>query len=158
MNYGFTGGLRVFKAVHTRTPVQQSYFGYSLNMTQSFRLPARFSAELSGWYNSVSYNGTVRIDGMGALNAGIKKELRNNGGSLVLSVTDLLRTMKINTYYGTIAEEAFSIRNHVSINTESRVSTIVKFTFTRSFGQQNMAGREKSDASERDELRRIKEN
>ncbi len=158
MNYGFTGGLRVFRAVHTRVPVQKSYFGYSLNMTQSFRLPARFSAELSGWYNSVSYNGTIKAGGMGALNAGIKKELGNNGGSLLLSVTDLLRTMKINTYYGTIAEEAFSIRNHVSINTESRVSPIVKFTFTKSFGRQNVAGRERSDASGKDELLRIKGN
>ncbi len=158
MSYGFTGGLRVFRAVHTREPVQKSYFGYSLNMTQSFKLPARFSAELSGWYNSVSYNSTVRVGGMGAVNAGMKKELRNNRGSLLLSVTDVFRTMKINTYYGTIAEEAFSIRNHVSINTESRVASVIKFTFTKSFGRQNAVSAEKRDQSRKDELYRLKSN
>lgn len=44
---------------------------------------------------------------MGALNAGIKKELNKNRGTLQLSVSDLLRTIRINTYYGTLTEEAF---------------------------------------------------
>ena len=154
MSYGFTGGLRQFKVAHTVQPVQKNYFGYSLTLNQSFKLPRSFSAEISGWYNSVSYNGTIKVGGMGALNAGVKKELKNNGGSFQLSVTDLLRTMHINTYYGTITEEAFSIRNHVSINTESRLFPIIKFTYSKSFGSSNPARQGSGSQDERDRIQR----
>lgn len=53
-SYGFTGGLRQFRLDYTAQPVQKAYFGYSVNISQSFKLPKSFSAELSGWYNSVS--------------------------------------------------------------------------------------------------------
>jgi iron complex outermembrane receptor protein len=77
MTYSFTGGLSQLKgAGYTINPFEKTYFIYSLNFNESFKLPKRFSFELSGWYNSLSYNGTVKIDGLGSLNAGIKKEWR----------------------------------------------------------------------------------
>jgi outer membrane receptor protein involved in Fe transport len=156
MTYGFTGGLRQFKADYPPQPVQETYFGYSLNMSQSFKLPRQFSAELSGWYNSISFNGTTKVGGMGALNAGVKKELKSNGGSLQLSVTDLLQTVRINVHYGTITQEAFSIKSHVYINTESRLFPILKLTYTRSFGKTSSTQQRQSGAG--DEKERIKSN
>ncbi|GAB3642515.1 TonB-dependent receptor domain-containing protein [Spirosoma arcticum] len=158
MSYGFTGGIRQFKAEYTPQPVQKTYFGYSVNVNQSIKLPRSFSTELSGWYNSVSYNGTINVGGMGALSAGIKKELKNNGGSFQLSVTDLLRTMRINTYYGTITEEAFSIKNHVSINTESSLFPIMKLTYTRSFGRTHITRQSRRESGSQDERNRVDKN
>ena len=156
MNAGFVGGLRQFRVEHTRIPVEKSYFGYSVNFSQSFKLPGRFSAELSGWYNSTSYNGSIKATGFGVVNAGIKKELKNDAGSFQLSISDILRTLQINPYYGTLTQEAFSIKNHVQVNTESTQSPIIKLTYSRSFGDIHSNKKSQRNAGSMDERDRVR--
>lgn len=158
MSYGLTGGPRRFQADYPPKPVQKTYVGYSATVNQTFKLPRSFSAELSGWYNSVTYNGTIKVGPMGALNAGIKKELKHNGGTFQLAVTDLLRTMRINIYYGMLTQEAFSIRNHVRIDTESRLFPILKFTYSRSIGSNVFKGGSRQGSGSQDERERIQKN
>jgi hypothetical protein len=134
MSYSFTGGPRQFKVEHTPVPVRKTYFGFSLNFNQSFKLPKKFSAELSGWYNSQNYNGSIKAGGIGAVNAAIKKELNNNWGSFQLAVNDIFRTLHIDVYYGTLTQEVFSIKNHVSVNFESGTFPIFKLSYSKSFG------------------------
>jgi iron complex outermembrane receptor protein len=156
MNTNLTGGWRQFKEDYTLQPAEVTYFAWSATFSQNFTLPRNYSAELSGWYNSWAYNGTVRVTGFGALNAGFKKELNNNRGSFQLSVTDLLRTIRINTYYGTLTEEAFSIKNHVYINTESAKIPIIKLTYSRSLGVITQKSQQKQAAGSEDERDRIR--
>jgi iron complex outermembrane recepter protein len=148
------GGWRQFREDYTVLSVTKAYFSYSLNLTESLLLPRRFSAELSGWYNASAYNGTTKVAGIGAINAGFKKELNHNAGILQLSVTDLLSTIRYNAYYGALTEEAFSIKSHVHVNTESAVRPIIKLTWSRSFGSsspktQRLPGNEAQDEQER---------
>lgn len=157
MNYGFVGGLRNFKVSYTLVPVEKTYFGYSVNFSQTFKLPKSFSAELSGWYNATSYNGSIKTGGFGMINAGFKKTLNGNGGSFQFSISDILRTMQINNYYGTLTTEAFSIKNHVAFNTESRFSPIFKLTYHKSFGGGGKSQRSVSTGS-KDEADRLKNN
>ncbi|SHN18940.1 TonB-dependent receptor domain-containing protein [Chitinophaga sp. CF418] len=156
MSYSFTGGLRQFKADHTLQPVTKSYWGYSLNFTESFKLPQHFSAELTGWYNAPSYNGTIKVGRMGTVNAGIKKELKNNAGSIQLSVADIFTTMNFSVYYGTVTEEAFQIKNHVKINLESGFSPIFKLSYSRPFGTGTLksSGKEGGAKDEKDRIRK----
>ena len=156
MNYGVVGGLRQFKVDHTRISVEKTYFGYSANFSQIIRLSKNYDLEVSGWYNSLSYNGSVRIDGFGMLNGGIKKQLSRNRGTLQLGIADILRMMQINTRYGTITEEAFAIKSHVKINTESRKIPIIRFTYSRSFGSglKNKNGNMNGSNDERDRIRK----
>ncbi|WP_421830555.1 TonB-dependent receptor domain-containing protein [Larkinella sp.] len=156
MNYSFIGGLRQFRVEHTRIPIEKSYFGYSVNFSQTFKLPGRFSAELSGWYNSTAYNGSIKVTGFGALNAGVKKELRNDAGSFQFSITDILRTLQINPYYGTLTQEAFSIKNHVQVNTESTQWPIIKLTYSRSFGDIHSNKKSQRKAGSMDERDRVR--
>ena len=155
MDYSFTGGLRQFKLNHTREPVKKAYFGYTLNFNESFKLPEDFTLELSGWYNSLSYNGSVKMSALGAVNAGVKKELKNNWGSIQLAWNDIFRTIRVNVYYGTLTEEAFAIRSHVAINTESAAASVIRLTYTKSFGSVVKAGR-KRDTGSKDEGERIR--
>lgn len=134
MNYGFVGGLRSYKADYTKKPFKKSYVGYSLNFSQAFKLPGSFSAELSGLYHSLSYDGSRKVEGFGVLNAGIKKELKKNGGSFQLSVSDIFSSERYIINYGTLTEEAFSIRNQVAFYPESATFPIIKLTYSRSFG------------------------
>ena len=155
MNYSFAGGWRKYKEEYTLHPFEKTYFGYSLNFSQTFKLPANFSAELSGWYNNTSYNGTTKVDGYDVLNIGFKKELKNNGGSFQLSVSDLLRNESFNVYYGSLTQEAFFIKSHVYITTESAKSQIIKLTYSRSFGDNNLKGQRKQSNGSEDERERI---
>lgn len=155
MNYSFTGGWRQYKIDYLVLPVKKAYFGYSLNFSESLKLPRDFSAEISGWYNSSFYGGAAKIKGFGALNAGVKKELKKNGGSFQLSVTDFLRTTNVNIYIGDFSQDAFSTRAHVNFNPESMKFPIIKLTYSRSFGS-GARDKRKQDASsdERDRIRK----
>lgn len=128
MSYNLIGSLRQFKADYTVLPVVKTYLSYSLNFSESFKLPAQFSLELSGVYNSPSYYGTLQVDPSGVLNVGIRK---NN---FTLSVADLLRTDRISNYLGTISKEAFDTKYHVLVHPESTYFPIIKLTYSRSFG------------------------
>ncbi|GLU57315.1 hypothetical protein Dfri01_67760 [Dyadobacter frigoris] len=158
MNYGFVGGLRNFKVSYTLIPVEKTYFGYSANFSQVFKLPKSFTMEISGWYNASSYNGSVKTRGFGMLNTGVKKTLKGNDGSFQFSVSDILRTMQINNYYGTLTTEAFSIKNHVAFNTESRVSPIFKLTYFKSFGGNTGKSQHSLSSGSKDEAERLKNN
>lgn len=130
-----SGGIRSFRADHTLVPVTKTYMVHSINISQTFKLPNDFTAELSGWYNSQAYNGTTRVAGLGTLNLGLKKNFQRNPGSLSLTVTDLLQTIRYQSRYGTITQEAFSIRNLVQISPETQFFPIFKITYTKSFGK-----------------------
>ncbi len=155
MSGSLVGGWRQFKEDYTLEPTTLAYFTGSLNATQSFLLPHHYSAELSGWYNTPAYNGTVKSTGIGALNLGFKKELNHNGGILQLSITDLLHTIRYNAYYGALTEEAFSIKSHVRVNTESAVHSIIKLTYSRSFGSSSPKPRSPQDTGSQEEQQRV---
>jgi iron complex outermembrane recepter protein len=134
MNYGFVGWYRKYKVSYSKQPFEKEWFGYSLNFNHSFKLPESFSAELSGVYHSKSYDGTKTVKGFGTLNAGIKKELKNNMGSFQFSVSDILSSEHYFINYGTITEEAFSIKSYVGFYPESAHSPVIKLTYSKSFG------------------------
>lgn len=134
MNYGFVGGWRKFSEDYTASALTHSYFAYSLNGSQTYQIALRLSFELSGYYNSLAYNGTRRQDGVGVLNAGIRQVFKNNQGSLQLSVADVLKTGAISSYFGTLTEEAFDLKSHVIYHPESSKYTLIKMSYSRSFG------------------------
>lgn len=134
MSYDLIGGWRRFDVGYMPVPAKKSYWGYTLNFRETFKLPAAFALELSGFYNGMSYYGPFQNEAYGSLNAGIKKQLRGNGGSLQLSATDILRSVNIVTNVGTVGEDAFDTHSFISWNAESRQFPILKLTYSRSFG------------------------
>ncbi|HEX6427158.1 MAG TPA: TonB-dependent receptor [Niastella sp.] len=154
MNYGFAGGWRKFRLEHTPQPAEKSYFAYSVNFSENFTLPKSYSLELSGWYSSKAYSGSKKVDGFGAINGGVKKELSKNKGVLQLTVLDIFKTLRITSYFGTVTEEVFNLRSHVPFSTESTRSPIFKITYTRSFGTGSTKERNKRSGSQ-DERDRI---
>ena len=157
MSGGFVGGWRQYKETYTMQPSENTYFGYTLYGSQTCKLPKKFSIEISGWYNAASYEGTSKTGAVGALDAGIKKELRRNGGTFQLSMTDLLRTIRYSNDYGTLTKEMFDVKSHVTYNPESRNSQIIKLTYSRSFGTGTKSPA-KPGAGSKDEQDRIREN
>jgi len=134
MSNTLTGGVRTFKEEYTAYPARKTYPAFVFNSTQSFTLPKGWGAELSGFYNSLYYNGTRKTEGFGAVNLGLKKELQNNKGTLSLAVTDVFTTMRVTSYFGALTQEAFNLKSQVLGRNESSVFPVIKLSYTRSFG------------------------
>jgi iron complex outermembrane receptor protein len=154
MDYGFVGGWRQFKADYTLLPAEKTYFGYSANFRETFKLPAGYTAEVSGWYNGPGYYGLNRDDGYGSVNVGMRKQLHGNRGSLQFTAMDIFRSLNIRTYIGTVGEDAFYTKAFVSYNEETRRFPILKLTWSRSFGSgQKTHADQGGSGDERDRIR-----
>jgi hypothetical protein len=157
MSYTLTGGWRQFKEEYTNPALEKTYWGYSFNFNQTFQMPKNWSAELSGWYNSPSYNGTVKVERLWSLNGGIKKELKGQAGTLQLSISDMLMAMRVRVQYGALGHEAYGTVSYIAINTESRTFPIVKLTWSRPFGS-GPKSQIKQTSGSQDEIDRIRKN
>jgi iron complex outermembrane receptor protein len=113
------------------------------------------SRDSFGYYNSTFYNGCRKVNGYGVLNAGIKKVIKSNNGSLQLSFSDPLRTNVIGSYFGKLTQEAFDLKSHVGFHTESSQYMVIKLSYSKSFGVTTSAGRTKIDENAVEESERI---
>lgn len=152
MNYNFTGGWRNFREDYTLNPVQHGYFAYTFNGSQVYKISPLLSLELSGYYNSLAYNGTRRQDGYGVLNIGLKQSLKNNGGTIQLAVSDLLKSGAESGYFGKLTQEAFDLNSHVVYHPESGKYRVFKITYTKAFGG-NPANRKNNNQAEEEKKR-----
>src|SRR6185437_1500101 len=134
----------------------KTYFGYSTYSTQTFGLPANFGAELSGRYFSHFYSGSALIRGFYTVNAGIKKVFSGNGGTVQFSVEDLFESYHIRSAFGSLTEEAFDLRSHLSFSPESRLTRIYKLSYSRSFGKRSISERKNQTNGYQDEDSRVR--
>ncbi|MGN7722958.1 TonB-dependent receptor domain-containing protein [Chitinophaga sp. 22620] len=156
MNYNVTGGWRELRLSHTKFPAVKSYWSYTANFSETFRIPAGFSIELSGWYNGPGFDGSKKADGFGMVSGGVKKEFSKNRGSLQLSVADIFKTFRITSYFGSVTEEAFDLTSKVTFSTESGIARIVKLTYSRSFGNTGSKSRRAEGNGSREERERVR--
>jgi iron complex outermembrane recepter protein len=152
---GFSGGWRQYEETYTDKELKHSYFGYSVYSTQSFKLPADFGVELSGRYFSTSYVGTVRTNANKSVDLAIRKQLRNNRGSIQFTVTDLFRSLDYGLNYGTLTKEAYSLKSMLIFYPEAERYGTYKLTYSRSFGNTHVK-RRKQDIGSQQEWSRIR--
>jgi hypothetical protein len=137
MNYNFIGGWHQYRASYFPEPLVKSYFSYSVNFTESFKLSRDYAIELSGNYNSSSYSGNYRSNGNFISNVGFKKTLENNNGSFQCSVSDIFRENNYRGHDGAIIADAFISNVYVNYEAESHFSPIFKLSYSRSFGSRS---------------------
>ncbi len=153
MNYTFTGGLRQYKISFTPQHFEKTFLSGSFNFSENFKLQHGFSAELSGYYNSPSYDATWRAYSNTVVNLGVKKQLGK--GSLKLSVTDIFRSGSYKSDLGLLTTDAFNSKVHIVYYGESRMTPIVKLTYYRSFGSNGSKDQQKRDSGAGDERSRL---
>jgi outer membrane receptor protein involved in Fe transport len=76
MNYNFIGGWHQYRISYFPELLVKSYYSYSFNFTESFKLPRLYAIELSGYYNSSSYSGNSFNNGSAISTWALKKTLR----------------------------------------------------------------------------------
>lgn len=137
-NMGIVGSLREFQLTHTKEQVVKGYMTYNLYGNHNVELSKSLSLELSGWYNGSAYDGSRHYKGFGMLNAGLRKQLKNDQGSFQLTVTDVFKSMRIFSDFGNLTQEAFQSRAEVDYRPESARSRIVRLSYFRTFGNKKI--------------------
>jgi len=149
MNYNFIGGWHQYRISYFPELLVKSYLSYSLNFTESFKLPRLYTIELSGYYNSSSYSGNSRNNGNAICNLGFKKELENGNGSFQLSIADIFRGGSYRGHDGALITDAFDTDVYIDYHPESYFRPIIKLSYSRSFGSNNRkAARKNTGAKE----------
>lgn len=156
MSYTAAGSLRQFKLEHTQEKLEKTYLTYTLNGSHTINLPAKLYLEISGWYNAFQFDGSKRLQAFGTLNAGLKKELKNNAGSFQLTVSDILKSIRYSNSYGYLTPEVFAIRSNVVYRPESANAQIIKLTYTRPFGKTGTKEQQPRANTSKDERDRIR--
>ncbi|MEL7160515.1 MAG: outer membrane beta-barrel protein, partial [Bacteroidota bacterium] len=129
-----TGSLRRFRVSHTPVVTTHQYAALNLNGSHTFTLPKGFGAELSGWYLSGPFNGSVRLRDFGALNLGISKQLPGRAGKLQLSWEDVLQTNRVTFLYGSLTREAYDIMATGIYLPETARTPVLRLSYSRDFG------------------------
>lgn len=70
----------------------QSFNAFNLYAEQTVRLPKGWSLQLSGWYNSKAFWGTLQSDPQGVMDFGVQKKVFGDKGEVRLRFGDLLNT------------------------------------------------------------------
>jgi hypothetical protein len=149
MQYNITGTWQQVNAIYQKEPVRIEQKNISINMTQSFSLPANFSVELSGFYSSPNLSGITFIKAMGSLDFGIRKKLgvRDN---INFSVSNLLNTMDFRGY-NNLPEKNLVGDVHLRFSWRT-----IKLTYTRSFGKQKLKAIRSRTTGAEEEKGRVK--
>lgn len=149
MQYNITGIWQQVNAVYEKAPVSIEQRRFSINMSQSFTLPADFSMELSGFYNSRSLNGIMMLKSMGSLDFGVRKKLGSRD-NLNLSVSNLFNSMdlRMSTH---LPEKNLVGDVHLRFSWRT-----YKLTYTRSFGKQKLKATRSRTTGAEDEKGRVK--
>ncbi|OOQ61190.1 hypothetical protein BC343_22385 [Mucilaginibacter pedocola] len=134
MNYSLLAGWHQYRVSFFPSLLQKGYTSWSVNFTESFKLPKSFSAELSGNYYSSGYDSNLKIGGNGVINLGLKKELGNQNGTLQLSVADVFGTSFFRSHMGTLVTDSFNSNVHVQYRPESNGRPIFRLSYTRPLG------------------------
>src|SRR5690606_19522454 len=113
------------------------------------KLPKDFSLELSGFYNSPTLAGIRKVKAFGAVNFGVRKEFRNNGGKLNLSFSDIFRNNKW------LWETNLPEQHLYDLFIGDFDLKGVKLTYSRNFGSQKVKGARKRETGSAEEQKRL---
>lgn len=149
MNNNLSGITSHVTSIYFNEPMDVSYTWYSINTTQSFILPEKFSVELSGIYYSGRLTGISKSEPFGMISIGIRKELGDHGGVLNLNFSDLFRTMIIRSSAST---PQFDLNSGYTLDFDNRV---IKLTYTKSFGNKKLKSRSKRKTASEEDLKRV---
>ncbi len=129
-----TSSWRSFRLSYTPETIEQQYLHLGLNGNQTFTLPKDWTVELSGWYNSGVYNGSVELKSMGAISLGLKKELPKGWGNVQFVAEDLFKTSGVRFHYGALGQEHYDISAIGTYRPEAARHQVFRLSYFRDFG------------------------
>ena len=152
MQNNFTGSWQEANSFLYGEPFQASTKSLRVVWINSFKLPANFSAELVGFYQSKVLFGTSELQPLGALNLGIQKKFNNNHGSLRFGIDDIFNT-RYNRFESKVPEQSLEIDARFRF----RYRTF-KLSYNKSFGNNKLKRTRQRQTGSDDERKRVSNN
>jgi hypothetical protein len=140
-----TAQLQIARTGHMVENISRHLYGISMNITNQFRLPKNFSAEISGTYQSNTLSGLTQFLPSGSLNAGIQKNMGRQG-VLRLSADDILNT----NYWRLKTDKSAEFFSRWTYHWHNR---FVRLTYTRTLGNKDLRSVKVKSGSEEERNR-----
>jgi hypothetical protein len=150
MQLNLNGSFQQIKGQYNEQALTIENKTFFLSGQQVFTLPKEFSITLSGFYNSGGLFGIYRFKPVGSLDAGIQKKLTSKKTSVRLNFSNVFNTM--------IYKPQINQPDKNLIATAELIFTrpAVKFTITRTFGNEQVKGKRNRSAGTEEEKDRLR--
>jgi hypothetical protein len=120
----------------------------TFNVNNQFRFKKGWSAEVSGWYRTKGIEGQIMIKPMGALSAGVSKQVMKGKGSVRLNVRDI--------FYTQMPRGQINFKSTEASFVNKRDSRVANVTFTYRFGKPLNGNGQRKKGSASEEQNRVK--
>jgi hypothetical protein len=151
MQFNITGLWQQVNAIYQKDAVRLNSGNINIYGSQQFKLPKKFTLELSGFYQSKSLSGLAIVKPLGMLNMGLKKKLGQKS-SLDFNASNILNSMKYRTSIN-LPEQ-----NLVSTFNLNFFRPTFKVTFTHNFGKEKLKGKRERSTGAEEEKGRVNNN
>ncbi len=118
------------------------------NVNEQFKFKNGWGAELSGFYRTPGLEGILKINGLGAMNLGVSKQLMKNKASLRLSVRDVLWSQRV--------KAASQLKNVDARFQQFSDSRVINLSFTYRFSKGKVSNTQRKRGGANEEAGRIK--
>ncbi|MGD1893549.1 MAG: TonB-dependent receptor domain-containing protein [Cyclobacteriaceae bacterium] len=81
-----------YETQHLKNNIQRELMSLTYNGTHTFLLGKSYSVEMTGYFQSASQWGVIHLKPLGRLDVGLKKQLKDDWGTISIVGTDLLNT------------------------------------------------------------------
>jgi hypothetical protein len=121
-----------YETQHLKNNVNHHLLSFTYNGTNTFQLSSGYSVEMTGYFQSASQWGLIHLKPLGRLDVGLKKQLKDDWGTISLVGTDLLNTY---AWRGDINSPQANTEAFFSYSFGMRGFSI---TYTKTFGNKKL--------------------
>ena len=148
MQNNVQGNWQQLNATYVKGPFQIEQKNYQVNSSQNFKLPKRFSLELSGYYQSASLFGASVTKPLGIMNFGAQKNFGKNNNKLRLALNNIFDGGEWRGVTDIQAEGIYTT------NRFRFTQRTLKITYSQDFGNNKLkASRNRATASDEEQQR-----
>ncbi len=143
-NYNYSS----FEGVLYGEKINISASNVVFNVNNQFKFNKGWGAELSGWYRTRGIDGQIEIKALGAMNAGITKQVLKGKGTVRLTVRDIFLTQ--------FPQGSINFQRTRAKFENSRDTRVASIAFTWRFGKPIKAQQNRKAGGASDEQNRVK--
>ncbi len=149
MQNNIQGNWQQLNAIFVNGPFRIEQMNFSINSSQNFILPKKYSIELSGNYQSTSLFGATVSKGLGMVNFGVQKRFGENSNKLRFAITNLFDG-GVWRWVTDIPTENIYVENSLRFSQRT-----FKLTYSQSFGNKKLHDKRNRTTASDEEQRRM---
>ncbi|MEJ7768761.1 MAG: outer membrane beta-barrel family protein, partial [Chitinophagaceae bacterium] len=137
-----------YRGVYQNDRVDIQITSFMGNITNSFVLGKGWNGEISGWFRTRAAEGLLVANSMGAVNAGLSKQVMKKKGTVKLGMRDIFNTQQFSGFakYSDVDVLVYGRRDSRQVNV----------SFTYRFGKKDIPSARRKTGGSDDEQNRVK--